>query len=341
MTYTEALNTLGLNPNNINLALVKKTYRELAKIYAPDLNPGIDPQILARINIAYEIVIENLTAKQRDDSPPEPAKKKSPKLKLEPKYIRFGNMGFHEIKTTYFDIINMGGPHSECDICYEELPRWLRITDVKPLSDKKLPVRITIEATGQDLGSTYEFDLPVKISNTEINYTETEIVHIELVMKRPILNVPIKRAIVNIGTNRSNVYWSEELILRNTGYGYCKVWIKSDNEYILFRSLNAPNVKKYLPIESSFSKEWSFLLGIDGEMANNAIKKRISNIYIETIDTTEQIELIIDFPQQPATVTDFYQKRMTPKVENKRTNPQPPQKKKKSWIDKLFGTNTN
>ncbi|UFS69989.1 J domain-containing protein [Geomonas sp. RF6] len=64
MTYTqlrEALQVLGLG-DRASLRQIKRRHRELIKAHHPDASPDADPEMIRKVNAAYRVIDEYVTA---------------------------------------------------------------------------------------------------------------------------------------------------------------------------------------------------------------------------------------------------------------------------------------
>ena len=201
---------LQVNPT-ASPKVIKAAYRALASEIAPDVNPRPDAnERMVKINKAYEVLsdpnkrknydLERLTKKgyrpnAYESSPSNVAK---PILRVTPKYIRFKELGHLEQKSTYFEIDNIGGPCTHFSILTDQIPKWLEITEVKKLSHQTLPVRVCVKATGQHVGFKYECQIAIRVENKDFKYSDEDSVHIELLMKGPVMQIDNKLLVFSI-----------------------------------------------------------------------------------------------------------------------------------------------
>lgn len=209
-------------------AVIEAAYRRLAHQYHPDHNG--DPHASAhmkKLNIArdilcnpdarkeYDVIWFRHTQSQHTETGSAQKKMPDPELVVLPKYIRFRDLGYGEVKTTYFDIKNTGGPYTNYSIAYNSLPSWLEITDIQTLSNNVLPVRVYIKAIGQYRGNLFEYYIPVRLENSKTGYCEEVKVRVEMLMKAPVLQFYRKNLEFNVVPD--SLPQPHIITLRNTG----------------------------------------------------------------------------------------------------------------------------
>jgi hypothetical protein len=98
---------------------------------------------------------------------------------------------------------------------------WLRVTDMKSLTDESLPLEVTIEATGMgDADKHYSCKLEVRLENEQTHSKDIAIVKIQLWMKPDpgVLKVyvdAINFKFVKTGSSKSKIFQ-----IRNSGHGH-------------------------------------------------------------------------------------------------------------------------
>jgi len=223
--------------------VIEAAYKKLAQKYHPDINKSsATTEKMKKINIAHDILsvpekrksynIEWLKRNgpiSKSEGASTSAKPK-PILEITPRHIRFKDLGHLDIKTTYFDIKNAGGPFTNYTIVKDYLQNWLAITEVRRLTNQALPVRVTITATGQQLGSQYECYIPIKIENKESHYSEELKVHIELVMKGSALQ--IDRNLIEFHLVPGITPTVQTITIQNIGVGYVEGNLMSREQWI-------------------------------------------------------------------------------------------------------------
>jgi len=211
--------------------VIEAAYKKLAQKYHPDINKSsATTEKMKKINIAHDILSVPEKRKSYDFewrnrrgqiSKSEgvfTSAKPKPILEITPRHIRFKDLGHLDIKTTYFDIKNTGGPFTHYTIVKDYLQNWLEITEVRRLTNEALPVRVTITATGQQLGSQYECYIPIKIENKDSHYSEELKVRIELIMKGSTLQ--IDRNLVEFNLIPGITPPVQTITMQNIGAGY-------------------------------------------------------------------------------------------------------------------------
>jgi hypothetical protein len=169
MNWEEACRTIGV-PTTANQDEIRAQYMYKVQLLHPDKNVGLPERTrkqaeeeLKLVNVAYSYlkdVRNNTTAI-------------APKLKVSPKNIRFSDMAPGRSKSTQIRIESIGGTYTK--FWMGDPPEsWLRIVEVKSVSNDPLPLDITIEATA--VGTPKErrtFSLPIRLEN-EKNKTKDE-----------------------------------------------------------------------------------------------------------------------------------------------------------------------
>jgi hypothetical protein len=210
------------------LSVIEAAYKKLAHKYHPDHNKSPHASdFMKKINVAHDILCNPAERKDYDviwarnadnrHAKDEPAtnNEPNPALVVLPKYIRFKDLGYGDIKTTYFDVKNTGGPYTHYSIARESLPPWLEITGIQTLTNNVLPVRVHIKAIGQFKGTQYDYYIPVRLENSRTGYRDEIKVRVEMVMKEPILQFDRKSMDFHIIPN--TIPQPHIVTLHNTG----------------------------------------------------------------------------------------------------------------------------
>ena len=246
--------------------VIEAAYKKLAQKYHPDhnKNPAAEEK-MKKIIIAHEILSNPDKRKNYDlgwfnkkgqiprSNGASTSARPKPILAVTPRHIRFKDLGHLDIKTTYFDIKNTGGPFTNYTIIKDYLQNWLDITEVGRLTNEALPVRVTITATGQQLGSKYECYIPIKIENKDSNYSEELKVRIELVMKGSTLQIDRKLVEFNLVPGITPPV--QTITMQNIGVGYVEGNLISREQWIKIspRSLRF-NDKQNIQVQIDASK---------------------------------------------------------------------------------------
>jgi hypothetical protein len=178
MTWEEACLVLGVLPT-ASATDIEKQYLYKANLLHPDKNMNLSQNLrakaeeeLKKVNAAHELLKNQ---HNRPNNGP-------PKLHVTLSHVRF-NVDTGQKKSTTFKISNIGGPFT--NFWMDDSPaQWLKVLEVKSLSDTPLPIEVTIEATGISTPKGHtECFLPIRIEN-EPNHTKDEIkLKIELNLK--------------------------------------------------------------------------------------------------------------------------------------------------------------
>lgn len=157
--------------------VIEAAYRKLAQKYHPDVSASpLAAEKMKKINIAHDILgnpeqrkryhSEWLQRKQGAaglsgvDSaiPPMPI--------LEPPYIKLRNVTPGQVRKVSFLVMNGGGPYSKVSI--DNPDSWLRITTWRSLSSAdELPLKVYLEAQGEDWSATYSENVRIKLDGVE------------------------------------------------------------------------------------------------------------------------------------------------------------------------------
>lgn len=209
-------------------AIIEAAYKRLARKYHPDVNKHDGaPEMMKKLNLArdtlcnvhdrkdYDKLWSQHNGNSRKHAGSPLSEEPDPGLVVLPKYIRFKDLGYGDVKTTYFDIKTSGGPYTHYSISRDSLPPWLEITGVESLSNTLLPVRVHIKATGPYKGTQYDCHIPVKLENIRTGFSQEIHVRVEMLMKSPILKVENSTIVFDVIPNTLPL--PRTIILRNSG----------------------------------------------------------------------------------------------------------------------------
>jgi len=191
--------------------------------------------------IKESVVIEMVCVERPEPPTGKPDARPQPKplLQITPRRLTFVDMVPQGTKITSFDVRNIGGPYTNYVIDTSRLPNWLEVTSVRKLTEQPLPIRVTLKATGQVLGTHQECDLPVKIHNHLSGHSDEIKVHIELVMRTSCIH--IDRELIDFHTVGGMECPVQNIVIQNTGIGYVEGtafarehWIKVSPQTLRF-----------------------------------------------------------------------------------------------------------
>jgi hypothetical protein len=177
MNWEEACRTLGVPPT-ANQDEIRAQYMYKAQLLHPDKNVGLPERArkqaeeeLKHVNVAYSFLkdVRNNTASI------------APKLKVSPKSVRFNDMAPGRSKSTQIRIESIGGTYTK--FWMGDPPEsWLRIIEVKSVSNDPLPLDVTIEATA--VGTPKErrtFSLPIRLENENNKIKDETTLTVEMI----------------------------------------------------------------------------------------------------------------------------------------------------------------
>jgi hypothetical protein len=191
MDWAEACRILGV-PETASDAEIKEQYIYKAQLLHPDKNQDKPESIrkkaeaeLAIVNQAYAIV----------SNPNNNPYKIPPRLSVDPTGIRFKEVHLGEQKTTTIRVLSVGGPYTSIWIDNQPAP-WLTVTAVNSLTTERLPLEVTLEATGTGVpGTLYSCDLLIKLENEDTHMLDRVLVKVEMHVEfGPIVSVSGKAA---------------------------------------------------------------------------------------------------------------------------------------------------
>lgn len=176
MTWDEACRVLGVDssasPEEIHDQWIYK-----CQLLHPDANQNKAENVrrkaedeLKQVNQAHDFL----------KNPANNPHRNLPKLHVSPTHIRFRDVKLGQVKSTTLRVSSIGGPYTKVWIDDSPAP-WLRVTDVKSITNEQLPLEITIEATG--LGEPSKKDLCsllIKLENEKTSSKDQVAVKVEL-----------------------------------------------------------------------------------------------------------------------------------------------------------------
>ncbi len=188
MDWSEASRILGVSESATE-AEIKDQYFYKAQLLHPDKNQDKPEHIRKKAEAEFALVNQ---AYNFLTNPANNPYRNPPKLSIDPVGIRFRDISPGEKKTTTVVIANAGGPYTSMWIDNNPAP-WLAVTSVKSLTDERLPLELTLEATGNgEPGREYLADLLIKLENEHSHALDQAVVKIELYIKPapPASNTP-------------------------------------------------------------------------------------------------------------------------------------------------------
>jgi hypothetical protein len=178
MTWEEACQILEIAPT-ASADEIRAQYIYRAQVLHPDKNANSPLNVrqkaeedLKKVNVAYDFLKD---PRNRPNNSP-------PKLNISTTHIRF-NLDLNQKKSTVIRIENAGGPFTKFWMDDSPAP-WLRVSEVKSLTNDPLPMEVTLEATGIEIpnGQSVSF-LPVRVENEPANTKFETNLKIELRVK--------------------------------------------------------------------------------------------------------------------------------------------------------------
>jgi hypothetical protein len=178
MTWEEACQILGV-PLAATMAEINTRHIHWNQLLHPDKTSTLPQSVrvkaeddLKKINSAYDFL---KNSRNRPNYGP-------PKLHVTVSHVRF-NVENGEKKSTTFKVSNTGGPYTSFWMDDAPAP-WLKVLEVKSLSDTPLPIEVTIEATGTSVPKGHtECFLPVKIENEPTHAVDEVKLKVEMNLK--------------------------------------------------------------------------------------------------------------------------------------------------------------
>jgi hypothetical protein len=175
MTWEEACRLMGI-AETATQAEIKDQYLYKVQLLHPDKNLNKPEKVvqrageeLALVNEAYKFLCE-----------PKNDPNNQPKLEVTPKYIRFGEMGLGQKKSTTIEIKNAGGPFSNIWVDNSPSP-WLTITVIKAAGTEPLPLTVTIEAQGlPEIIQSETCSLVIKLKNEKTRLSDEAAIVVEI-----------------------------------------------------------------------------------------------------------------------------------------------------------------
>lgn len=157
------------------LEFIKSNYRKLAQRYHPDTNKDPSAAVaMKKLNDAMEILGDPERRKTYDTAWIKKTSVNStlpkPKPLVEPSYIYFKNVEPRKPQTASFIVRNTGGPYAKINVWISNPNSWVKISGYSSLSDAddELPLRVEIEAEGDDWNKFYLETIRIKLDEEEI-----------------------------------------------------------------------------------------------------------------------------------------------------------------------------
>jgi hypothetical protein len=178
MTWEDACQILGV-PLTATMTEINARHLHWNQLLHPDKTSTLPQSVrakaeddLKKINAAYDFL---KNSRNRPNYGP-------PRLHVTVAHVRF-NVENGEKKSTTFKISNTGGPYTSFWMDDSPAP-WLKVLEVKSLSDTPLPIEVTIEATGTSVPKGHtECFLPVKIENEPTHAVDEVKIKVEINLK--------------------------------------------------------------------------------------------------------------------------------------------------------------
>ena len=206
MTWEQACQILNVSPT-ASTAEIHAQYIYKAQLLHPDKNANSPPIVqqkaeeeLKKVNAAYDFLRD---PRNKPNSSP-------PKLNISLSHVRF-NLDLNQKKHTVFQISNVGGPFTKFWMDDSPAP-WLRVAEVKSLTNDPLPMDVTIEAVGMEVPVGHaECFLPIRVENEPNNTISEAKIKIELKIQSSGMQRDISGN-TNISNNIPNWVWALLLI---------------------------------------------------------------------------------------------------------------------------------
>ena len=185
---------------------------------------------LKQVNEAYSILV-NIT-KRLDEKIHPDEKIRPPKLYVSPRFIRFRDMAYGQIKSTTLEIKSIGGPYTRVSIEYLPKP-WLNVAQGASLSNISLPARIKIDALGihkEDPNSSCQ--LRVKMVNQSTGAVDQVIVNIERFLEPQSDFIKVSTSEIIFKDMPLNATNSKEFCVENASAKHIRGQIKTDQSWL-------------------------------------------------------------------------------------------------------------
>jgi hypothetical protein len=178
MTWEEACQILGV-PLTATMAEINARHLHWNQLLHPDKTSTLPQSVrtkaeddLKKINSAHDFL---KNSRNRPNYGP-------PKLHVTVSHVRF-NVENGEKKSTTFKVSNTGGPYTSFWMDDAPAP-WLKVLEVKSLSNTPLPIEVIIEATGNSVPKGHtECFLAVKIENEPTHAVDEVKLKVEMNLK--------------------------------------------------------------------------------------------------------------------------------------------------------------
>lgn len=157
------------------LEVIQGAYRRLVQKYHPDISK--DPtatERMKKINIAYEVLSDTEKRERyhaewiirtREATGWQKAYAvEKPSPVVEPEHLFFRDVEPRQTKKASFILSNAGGPYERIRVWPSKPDSWVRVAGYFSLTDSdELPMRVEIEAEGEDWDETYSESITVKL----------------------------------------------------------------------------------------------------------------------------------------------------------------------------------
>jgi hypothetical protein len=216
MDWEEACRILGIEPTASEQE-IREQYLYKVQLLHPDWN--LSKPLAVRKKAEQELKQVTEAYNVLKDSTNKPISV-SPKLEISVIKIRFKEVELGQRKSTSFEVRSVGGSYTKIWIDDSPAP-WLKVTDIKSLTDELLPLEVTIEATGiGEPDKHYACSLAIRLENEKTKAKDEAFVRVELWMNAEpgTLEIELKKTMrfrfVEPGTKVSRSF-----ILSNSGRG--------------------------------------------------------------------------------------------------------------------------
>jgi hypothetical protein len=215
MTWEKACDILDVEPT-ASQKEIRDQYFYWAQLLHPDKNLNKPESVrkraeeeLKKKNEAYSFLREPYNNPYSNP----------PKLDVNVRHICFKDLEPGQTKRTNLEIRSIGGAYTKFVIDPPQAP-WLCFTAARSLTEKQLPLEVTIEATGfGEAGKKYDCDLIAKLENEQTGLKDKVIIKAELWMKAKPVALEFDISDINFYHINPSILQSSSFKLRNTGHG--------------------------------------------------------------------------------------------------------------------------